>query len=164
MTDAERSLVASHPLLLYDGVCVLCNGVVKFVVRHDKRAEFRFAPLESGVARELLADATDRREGVVLVTGALGPKQRIQHRSDAVSGVLFILGGGWGLLGRVLAAVPRPLRELGYSLVARLRYRIFGKYAACPIPEPNLRSRMVGIEGAEVPVQPHLQARDGLTQ
>jgi predicted DCC family thiol-disulfide oxidoreductase YuxK len=164
MTDAERSVIASHPLLLYDGVCVLCNGVVKFVVRHDKRAEFRFAPLESGVAKELLRDATDTREGVVLVTGTLGPEQQIRHRSDAVSGVLRILGGGWGVLGRVLAAVPRPLRELGYSFVARLRYRIFGRYAACPIPEPSLRSRMVGLEGAEVSVQAHLHADDGLTQ
>jgi predicted DCC family thiol-disulfide oxidoreductase YuxK len=149
MTDAERSLIASHPLLLYDGVCVLCNGVVKFVVRHDKRAEFRFAPLDSAVARELLATLTDTREGVVLVTETLEPGQRIRHRSDAVSGALVILGGGWKLLGRLLAAVPRPLRELGYSVVARLRYRIFGRYAACPIPEPNLRSRMAGIEKAE---------------
>jgi len=164
MTGAERKVIASHPLLLYDGVCVLCNCVVKFVVRHDKRAEFRFAPLDSAVARELLADATDTREGVVLVTGTLGPEQRIRHRSNAVRGVLLILGGGWGLLARVLAGIPRPVRELGYSVVARLRYRIFGRYAVCPIPEPSLRSRMVGIEGAEVPVQAHLQASDGLTQ
>jgi predicted DCC family thiol-disulfide oxidoreductase YuxK len=164
MTDAERSLIASHPLLLYDGVCVLCNGVVKFVVRHDKRAEFRFAPLDSAIARELLAEATERREGVVLATGTLGPEQQIRHRSDAVSGALIILGGGWGLLGRVLAAVPQRLREFGYSVVARLRYRIFGRYAACPIPEPSLRSRIVGLEEAEVPVQAHLHASDGLTQ
>ncbi|HEX7157812.1 MAG TPA: DCC1-like thiol-disulfide oxidoreductase family protein [Edaphobacter sp.] len=162
MTDAERSLIASHPLLLYDGVCVLCNGVVKFVVRNDKRAEFRFAPLESAVAEEFLAEATNAREGVVLVTDTLGPGQKIRHRSDAVSGVLLTLGGGWGVLGRVLAAVPRPLREFGYGIVARIRYRLFGRYAACPIPEPELRSRMVGMEGAEVPEAARLQGGDGL--
>jgi predicted DCC family thiol-disulfide oxidoreductase YuxK len=66
-----------------------------------------------------------------------------------VAGVLVILGGGWAVLGRVLVVVPRPLRELGYGVVARVRYRVFGKYAACPIPEPGLRSRMVGLQGAD---------------
>jgi predicted DCC family thiol-disulfide oxidoreductase YuxK len=145
MTEAERSLIASHPLLIYDGVCVLCNGVVRFVIRHDAGAVFRFAPLGGSVAKELLADVTDTREGIVLVTDTLGPRQQIYHRSDAVSRVLDLLGGRFRYLGRVLAAIPRPLREFGYGAVARLRYRLFGRYAICPIPEPGVRSRMVGF-------------------
>ncbi|MCL2661115.1 MAG: DCC1-like thiol-disulfide oxidoreductase family protein [Acidobacteriaceae bacterium] len=143
MTGAERTLITSHPLLLYDGVCVLCNGVVRFVARWDAGQVFRFAPLESAIAKELLARASDLGEGVVLITETLTPEQRIFQRSDAVCRVLVILGGRWRLTGRLLAAVPRPLRELGYSAVARLRYKLFGRYETCPVPEPDLRRRML---------------------
>lgn len=146
MTDAERNLIATRPLLLYDGVCVLCNGVVRFVVRHDAGRVFRFAPLQSSLAKELLVGKSDVLEGVVLVADTLTPSQQIYHRSDAVSEALVILGGRWRLLGRLLGAVPRPLREFGYDVVARLRYRLFGRYEVCPVPEPGLRSRMVGPE------------------
>lgn len=145
MTEAERSLIASYPLLIYDGVCVLCNGLVRFVIRHDTDAVFRFAPLQSAVARELLANATDPREGIVLITDTLTPRQQIYHRSDAVSSALLLLGGYLRLLGWVLRAVPRPLRELGYGVVARLRYRLLGRYETCPVPEPGVRSRMIGF-------------------
>lgn len=146
MNEAERSLIASHPLLLYDGVCVLCNGVVRFVLRHDTGGVFRFAPLQSSLARELLAGSTDTREGVVLITDTLAPGQQIYHRSDAVSRALLLLGGRWRALGSLLSAVPRPLRELGYGIVARLRYRLFGRHETCPIPEAAVRSRMVGFD------------------
>ncbi len=149
MTEAERRLIASHPLLLYDGVCVLCNGVVRFVLRHDTGRVFRFAPLESSLARELLAGSTDTREGVVLITDTLSHGQQIYHRSEAVSRALLVLGDRWSSLsslGRLLNAVPRPLRELGYGIVARLRYRLFGRYEKCPIPDPGVRSRMVGFD------------------
>lgn len=146
MTEAERSLIASHPLLMYDGVCVLCNGVVRFVVRHDAEGVFRFAPLQSSLARELLAGSTDAREGVVLVTDTLTPGQQIYHRSDAVSHALLVLGGRWRGPGGLLNAVPRPLREFGYGIVARVRYRLFGRYETCPIPEPGVRSRIAGFD------------------
>ena len=141
MTDAERTLIASHPLLLYDGLCVLCNGVVRFVACHDAGQVFRFAPLDSVIANELLVGVADLQEGVVLITETLTPGQRIFHRSDAVCCVLVMLGGKWRLVGRLLAAVPRPIREFGYGVVARLRYKLFGRYETCPVPEPDLRKR-----------------------
>ncbi len=154
MTEAERAQIAGRPLLLYDGVCVLCNGLVRFLLRHDRseaksearRTDFRFAPLQSPLALELLPpSATTVLEGVVLITDTLTPSQRLYGRSDAVAHALQLLGPPWHRLGTILALIPRPLREFGYTIVARLRYRLFGRYATCPIPTPDQRSRILGV-------------------
>jgi predicted DCC family thiol-disulfide oxidoreductase YuxK len=145
MTEAERARIAGRPVLLYDGVCALCNGVVRFLLKRDETAMFRFAPLESGVARELAGEG-DAVEGVVLVADALEKGQRVYRRSDAVAEALRLLGGGWKALGRGLGLVPRVMREAGYGLVARTRYRVFGRYAVCPVPGAAERERFVGFE------------------
>ena len=154
MTEAERAQIAGRPLLLYDGVCVLCNGLVRFLLRHDnseakseaRLATFRFAPLQSPLALELLPpSATTALEGVVLITNTLTPSQRLYRRSDAVAHALQLLGSPWRRFGTLLALIPRPLREFGYTIVARLRYRLFGRYATCPIPTPDQRSRILGV-------------------
>jgi len=145
MTAEERARVAGRPVLLYDGVCALCNGVVRFVLKRDRAGMFRFAPLESAVAREL-AGSKDGIDGVVLVLDALGTEQKVLRRSDTVAEVLRLLGGGWSVMGRALGVVPRGLREWGYGLVAKLRYRVFGRYAVCPVPSDSLRERFVGFD------------------
>src|SRR6266851_7872932 len=154
MTEAERAQIAGRPLLLYDGVCVLCNGLVRFLLRRDnseakseaRLATFRFAPLQSPLALELLPpSATTALEGVVLITNTLTPSQRLYRRSDAVAHALQLLGSPWRRFGTLLALIPRPLREFGYTIVARLRYRLFGRYATCPIPTPDQRSRILGV-------------------
>src|SRR6266851_3925904 len=154
MTEAERAQIAGRPLLLYDGVCVLCNGLVRFLLRHDRsesrRTDFRFAPLQSPLALELVAllspsASSQPSEGVVLITDTLTPYQRLYRRSDAVARALQLLGSPWQRLGTLLALIPRPLREFGYTVVARLRYRLFGRYATCPIPTPDQRSRILGV-------------------
>jgi len=146
MTEAERNQIEGRPLLLYDGVCVLCNGLVRFLLRHDKLAAFRLAPLQSSLALELLpSSATTALDGVVLITATLTPSQRLYRRSDAVAQTLQLLGSPWRPLGKTLTLFPRPLRELGYTLVSRLRYRLFGRYATCPIPTADQRSRILGV-------------------
>jgi predicted DCC family thiol-disulfide oxidoreductase YuxK len=147
MTAAEQAQIEGRPLLLYDGVCVLCNGVVRFILRHDKQAAFRFTPLEGPLGREILArfNLQETPDGVVLITNTLTPFERIYHRSDAVAEALQLLGRSWGPLGKALATIPRPLREAGYRLVARLRYRLFGRYTTCPLPAPDQRSRILGV-------------------
>jgi len=145
MTEAEHKSIAGRPVLLYDGVCALCNGVVRFLLKRDKGGVFRFAPLESGVGRELIGGSATV-DGVVLVTDALGPGQRVCRRSDAVAEALQMLGGGWRVMGRGLAVVPRVVREAGYGSVARVRYRVFGRYAVCPMPRAAERERFVGFE------------------
>ena len=145
MTVEERERIAGRPVLLYDGVCALCNGVVRFCLKRDGAGMFRFAPLESGVARELMGENASV-DGVVLVTDALGPGQRVYQRSDAVAEALRLLGGGWKALGRGLSLVPRVVREAGYGVVARVRYRVFGRYAVCPVPSAAEQERFVGFE------------------
>lgn len=147
MTQAERVKIVGRPVLLYDGVCALCNGVVRFCLKRDGAGVFRFAPLESGVARELTG-GSERVDGVVLVVDALGSGQRVYRRSDAVREVLRLLGGRWSGLGTMLALVPRQLREAGYGAVARVRYPMFGRYAVCPVPSAEERAKFVGFDDA----------------
>jgi predicted DCC family thiol-disulfide oxidoreductase YuxK len=150
MNEIERSQIEGCPVLLYDGVCALCNGVVRFILRHDHRRDFRFAPLQSSLARELIAisTSTSAPEGVILVTDALTPHQHLYRRSDAIVRTLHILGhpwDRWSHLSNFLIRIPRPLREFGYTVIARLRYRIFGRYATCPVPTPDQRDRILSV-------------------
>jgi predicted DCC family thiol-disulfide oxidoreductase YuxK len=147
MTAAEHSAIEGHALLLYDGVCGLCNSAVRFFMKHDKRNTLRYAPLQSDLGREMLArfDIHTFPDGVVLLTDTLTDGERIYHRSDAVAAALKLLGGRWSLLGKVAAGVPYPLRNWGYGIIARLRYRLFGRYDTCPIPAPEQRDRLLGV-------------------
>jgi predicted DCC family thiol-disulfide oxidoreductase YuxK len=147
MTEAERIAIEGRAVLLYDGVCGLCNGFVRLLLRHDKLDKVRYAPLQSPLGREILARFGEHSlpDGVVLITNALTPQERPYRRSDAVAAALQLLGTPWRLLGRALTLVPRPLREWGYGIVARLRYRVFGRYTTCPVPVPNQRNRLLGV-------------------
>lgn len=126
--------------LLFDGVCNLCNGSVRWVIRHDPDARFRFASLQSAAGRALLAGhqlPLDAMATVVLVDG-----DRHWVKSDAAFEVLSRLGGYWSIL-RPLRALPRPFRDAIYDLVARHRYRWFGKRDECWVPTPELRARFL---------------------
>jgi predicted DCC family thiol-disulfide oxidoreductase YuxK len=147
MTEQERIAITGHALLLYDGVCALCNGVVHFLMNHDKLDRFRYAPLQSELGREVLSrfDIHSFPDGVVLLTDALTDSEQIYHRSDAVGAALKLLGGSWKIPGRIVAITPPPLRDWGYGLIARFRYRLFGRYDTCPVPTPEQRDRMLGV-------------------
>ena len=127
--------------LFYDGTCALCHGAVRFVLARDPEGRaFRFAPLDGAAFR---AVATDERraslpDSIVLATD----DGRLLTRSDAVLHILGRLGRGWRVLARLGRLVPRGLRDAAYDLVARVRYRVFGrKDDACPVIPPALRSR-----------------------
>ena len=128
-------------LLFYDGHCALCHGAVKFVLKRDRAGNaFRFAPLQgstlqSRIAPEYRASLPDSivvltREGSLLV------------RSDAFLHILRRLDGGWRFWAGLFAAVPRPVRDLSYDFIARIRYRVFGtRDDLCPVIPPELRAR-----------------------
>lgn len=149
MTEAERKAIEGRALLLYDGVCALCNGVVQFLMKRDRLDRFRYVPLQSSLGREVLArfDIHASPDGVMLLTDALTPAERLYQRSDAVAAALELLGAPWRVVGRVLRLVPRPLREWGYGIVARFRYRLFGRYETCPLPSPEQGGRLLGVQG-----------------
>ncbi len=149
MTDLDAIALTGRPVVLYDGVCGFCNRVIRNLLRVDKAACLRFVPLESTLGCELLAafpaDPLEP-EGVILIANALTPGATIYRRSEAVAEALRLIGGGWGILGALVRIVPIRLREAGYALLARYRYRIFGRFAACPIPTEDQRSRILGVQ------------------
>ena len=131
---------AGRPVILFDGVCNLCTGSVRFVIERDSRKQFRFASLQSPVADKLLGprrNEADRLESVVLVVG-----ERIYRKSSAALLIARRLDGLWPLLS-VLLAIPRPLRDAVYDWIGRRRYRMFGKRAACWKPQPELADRFL---------------------
>ena len=135
-----------HPTILFDGVCNLCNIWVGMVIRRDPAARFRFAPLQSEAARNLLADvAAPLPDSIVLVEPGKGDGggARVSTRSTAALRISRGLRFPWPLLYGLIV-VPRPLRDWAYGLIARNRYRLFGKRETCMVPTPELRSRFLG--------------------
>ena len=145
--EKYRSQIEGRPVLLFDGVCVFCNRTVQFLIRRDREAILRFVPLESTLGQDLLApfDAQQGPEGVILITNALTPSARLSRRTEAFSDTLQLLPSPWSTVGKALRWVPRFLREFGYGLFARYRYRLFGRHASCPVPGPEQRSKILGI-------------------
>ncbi len=136
----------SNPIILYDGVCGLCNRLLQFVLKHDSHDRFRFASLQSDFAKRVLqrhgADLDDFDTMYVVSDHAL-PGEHLASRSDAVVVAMQELGGLWSVLSVVLGWLPGWLRNWGYNLVARNRYRIFGKYDSCPIPSEKDRGKFL---------------------
>lgn len=139
----------SNPIILYDGVCGLCNRLVQFVLKHDLHDRFRFASLQSDFATRVLqrhgAAPEDLDTMYVVLDHAL-PAERLVSRSEAAVVVLRDLGGGWSVLSVVLRWLPGWLRNWGYNLIARNRYRIFGKYDSCPIPFEKDRRKFLDLQ------------------
>ena len=148
----SRSETSAHPILLYDGVCGLCNRTVQFILRRDGAGVFRFAALQGELAKRILArhgaDA-GALAAVVVVVDFDEAAERLLSGSDAAVFILRHLGAAgrrawfWRIVGGLLNIVPRGLREWGYRLVARHRYRIFGKYDTCPVPSAEVRARFL---------------------
>jgi predicted DCC family thiol-disulfide oxidoreductase YuxK len=131
----------SGPVVLFDGVCNLCNAWVSFLIDRDRAAKLRFGSLQSDAARELLelAGRTPPKEleGVMLVEGA-----RIYERSTAALRTIAHLGGFWRLF-EFLLVIPVPLRDSVYLAIAASRYRLFGKRATCRVPTAGERERFI---------------------
>lgn len=127
-----------HPIILFDGVCNLCNGAVQFVITHDPKEIFRFASLQSEFASDLLKSLNltpPPTESVLLIENG-----KIYSQSDAVLRVVARLHGPSKNL-RILSFLPKWIRDGLYRFIARNRYRLFGKRNSCMIPTPELGSR-----------------------
>ena len=138
---ASTSADAEGPIVLYDGVCGLCDRSVQFILRHDRRGSFRFAALQSEPGQRMLREHGLQEvalESVVLVEGG-----RAYRKSAAALRIARWLDRPWPLLG-AFRVVPRPVADFFYDLLARHRYRIFGKLDACMLPPPEVRSRFLG--------------------
>lgn len=128
------------PVLLFDGVCNLCQSSVQFVIARDPGGAVRFASLQSEVGRGLLQAhglAADHLDSLVLIEGG-----KAWTHSDAALRLTRYLTGPWPLM-RIFLATPRFVRDAVYGLIARNRYRLFGREDSCWLPSPDLDARFI---------------------
>ena len=122
------------PVIVFDGVCVLCSRWVDFVLKHDRSGRYRLAAMQGVHGRALLKAhglSADDPVSFLLVQEGRGHTD-----TDAIALVLEGLGGSWRAAAALLRAVPRLLRDPAYRWIARHRYRLFGRHASCRLPEP----------------------------
>ncbi|OJZ62896.1 thiol-disulfide oxidoreductase DCC family protein [Mycolicibacterium diernhoferi] len=135
---------ARAPILLYDGVCGVCNGAIRAILRFDHRGTLRFAALDSDVARDIIArhPHLEGLDSVVFVRNPNQPDEAVSTETAALLEVADYLGGYWKL-ARAARVVPGFIRDRLYAAFAAVRYHVGGKYDACPIPAPEVRSRFL---------------------
>ncbi len=140
-------------LVLFDGRCGFCNASIRWFLRRDRHDRLRFAPAPPESPSEpqdpRLADLLARHHiapapsSILVVRNSGTPLEQILTRSSAAIALLAALPQPWPAVAAILRVVPRPLRDLGYRLIARNRYRIAGRLDACPIPTPGERARFL---------------------
>jgi predicted DCC family thiol-disulfide oxidoreductase YuxK len=135
-------------LVIFDGHCGLCNRSVRWLLRRDRADRLRFAASESPKVAGLLERhgipaAAPGPSTLLAVCDAGGPAERVLLRSQAVLALLAELPRPWPAVAAALAWLPRPVRDLGYRLIARCRYRIWGRLERCPLPAPEQRERFL---------------------
>jgi predicted DCC family thiol-disulfide oxidoreductase YuxK len=127
-------------IVLFDGICNLCNGLVRFIIKRDRTGKFKFASLQSTIGQQWLMKfglAKNEFESFVLIRDG-----KYYVKSDAALSMLVGLGGIWKAF-YVFKLLPRPVRDFIYSLIAKSRYRIFGRRDVCMIPTPELQERFL---------------------
>lgn len=134
----------SAPVLLYDGVCGVCNSAVRAILRHDRVGTMRFAALDSDFARGITSRHPELAglDSAVYIRNLGQPDETVYAESAALLQIARYLGGWWTLtLGA--QAIPRRLRDALYRRFAAVRYRIAGRHDTCPIPSADVRSRFL---------------------
>jgi len=129
-----------YPLVLFDGVCNLCNSGVQFIIKHDRKKQFRFASLQSEMGKRILAQnqlPSDKLDTFIFVDN-----NKIYTRSTAALRIARKLGGFWKLAYANII-IPRFIRDGIYNFISRNRYKWFGKQEECMVPTPDLRERFV---------------------
>ncbi|MGB0788754.1 MAG: thiol-disulfide oxidoreductase DCC family protein [Marinirhabdus sp.] len=129
-----------HKVILFDGVCNLCNASVNFVIRHDPNDVFRFAALQEGVGQQYIkkhAIDTSKTDSIILIDG-----ERAYVKATAALRIARHLNGAWPLLYSFMI-LPKPIRNRVYDLVARNRYKWYGKRESCTIPTPELQRKFL---------------------
>jgi predicted DCC family thiol-disulfide oxidoreductase YuxK len=126
------------PVVLFDGVCKLCNGSVNFILRRDIKARLKLAPLQSKYGRTVLEQHdrhTDPMDSMMLLEG-----ERLTVKSTAVIRISKYLDGAWPLC-MIALVIPRFIRDFIYDIIAKNRYRWFGKNDTCRLPDPEFEDR-----------------------
>ena len=128
-------------LILFDGVCNLCNSSINFVIRHDKKNQFLFAPLQGRLGEHFTKERgvdTLKTDSIIL----LEPGVAYYTKSSAALKIGMAFGGGWKLLG-IFEWIPTVFRDYLYDIIAKNRYRWFGRLDSCMIPTPELKAKFL---------------------
>jgi predicted DCC family thiol-disulfide oxidoreductase YuxK len=127
-------------IILFDGVCNLCNGFVQFIIKHDKKNKFQFASLQSDFAKKVLIK--HHEDPLQLSTVVLIRRDKIYKKSSAALYILKDLGGLFPFLF-IFIIMPSFLRDLFYNIISKYRYQWFGKKDTCMLPSPELKNRFL---------------------
>ena len=138
--SASISNSVPYDIILFDGVCNLCNGAVTFIIQRDPNQRFKFSPLQSSLSQALIAQNKIEfpSQSIVLIRN-----QKVFERSDAALEIVRHLSGIWPIFF-VFKVIPKFIRDALYNFVAKNRYRIFGRRESCMIPTPELKKRFIG--------------------
>ncbi len=128
-------------IILFDGVCNLCNGAVTFIIEHDKKDVFRFASLQSEIGKKLVAERgmdPEELDSIILID----PGVAYYQKSSAALEISRELSGGYSLL-KNFSFIPEAFRDGIYNFIANNRYKWYGKKETCMIPTPELKSKFL---------------------
>lgn len=129
-----------HPIILFDGVCNFCNYWVNFAIRHDQSQKLRFSPLQGKTAQELLPsyqiDTTQLKSVIIIDNG------KVYSQSSAALRICKHLDGGWKIFYGLII-IPKFIRDAIYNIIARNRYKWFGKKETCMVPTPEVKARFL---------------------
>lgn len=150
MSVNEFADLGSRLLVVYDGKCGFCNASVRWFLHRDRNDCLRFAPSESPRVAALLErhgfSVSDFPRGpstIVVVRDPGGPAEQVLLRSDAAAAMLIALPRPWSVAGKFFQWIPSPVRDLGYRIVASLRYRLWGRTESCPLLTPGERAHFL---------------------
>jgi predicted DCC family thiol-disulfide oxidoreductase YuxK len=140
-----KPVVKKKSVLLYDGLCGFCDRLVGFLLRRDRQQIFHFAPLGGVFASNLLNRHPHLKtvDSLVLVENSGLEHEVVWVRSEAVRRISRDLGGMWRIADLLLSIVPKWLQDSGYDIFARNRYRWFGRYDACRVPNSSALDRFL---------------------
>jgi predicted DCC family thiol-disulfide oxidoreductase YuxK len=141
MSKTYNELVEGKQLVLFDGVCNFCNDSVRFIIKRDKNDRFRFASLQSDLGKKMTDERgidTQKIDSIILID--IGNAYYL--KSTAALEIAKQLSGLWPLMG-IFLYLPEGFRNVFYDLIARNRYKWFGKKEECPLPTPEERKKII---------------------
>ena len=135
-----ENISSKHQIILFDGVCNFCNASINFIIDHDPEKRFKFAPLQSDLGQSVLKQFnknTKDFDSVILLKD-----NQLYQKSEAALEIVKHLSGAWKYLS-IFSILPTFFLDFFYDIIAKNRYRIFGKTETCRIPTPELRERFL---------------------
>ncbi len=137
----EMELPRDKKIILFDGVCNLCNSTVQFLIKHDKKDVFRFVALQSDLGQQIMAYIgidTSKVDSIIVYE----PGKAYFYKAEAALEIASAIGGVYSLLA-VFKVVPKSISNAVYDYIARNRYKWYGKKEACMLPTPEIKAKFL---------------------